>query len=58
MLGGDLSLSETILIVDEVDDLVDEKPTLLYTKRDEILTPQFKACYLALIRETIGAAQR
>jgi len=51
MLNGDLDLSETVLIVDEVDDLVvNEKPTLLYTKPDAILTPQYKACYLALIK--------
>ena len=50
MLEGDLDLSGTVLIVDEVDDLVvNEKPSLLYTKRDETLTPKYEAAYLALI---------
>ena len=51
MLAGDLDLSSTILIVDEVDDLVvNEKPTLLYKAKDDSLTPHYKACYRALSR--------
>ena len=51
LLRGELNLGEVVLIVDEVDDLVvNEKPSLLYTARDELLTPQHKACYRALIR--------
>ena len=51
ILAGDLDLSETILIVDEVDDLVvNEKPTLLYQAKDDSLTPHFKACYTALMQ--------
>ncbi len=43
ILQGDLDLSSTVLIVDEVDDLVvNEKPSLLYNARDALLTPQYK----------------
>jgi hypothetical protein len=51
LLSGDLDLTGTILIVDEVDDLVvNEKPTLLYQAKDDSLTPHYKACYNALIK--------
>ena len=51
ILRGELDLGDTVLIVDEVDDLVlNEKPSLLYRARDELLTPLYKACYRALIR--------
>ena len=51
ILQGDLDLSSTVLIVDEVDDLVvNEKPSLLYNARDETLSPAYRACYRALIR--------
>ncbi|KAL1522513.1 hypothetical protein AB1Y20_017500 [Prymnesium parvum] len=50
ILVGDLDLSETVLIVDEVDDLVvNERPSLLYNAKDELLTPHYKTCYTALI---------
>jgi hypothetical protein len=49
MVNGGLDLSETVLIVDEVDDLVvNEKPSLLYNKADVELSPQYHACYAAL----------
>ena len=51
ILAGDLDLSSTVLIVDEVDDLVvNEKPTLLYKARDQSLTPFYKMAYAALIK--------
>ena len=51
LLSGDLDLTGTILIVDEVDDLVvNEKPTLLYQAKDDSLTPHYKVCYNALIK--------
>lgn len=51
ILRGELDLGSTVLIVDEVDDLVvNEKPTLLYTSRDESLTPFYKMSYRALIK--------
>ena len=53
ILMGDLDLSETVLIVDEVDDLVvNERPSLLYNAVDELLTPHYKACYTSLIKST------
>jgi len=43
ILRGQLELGDTVLIVDEVDDLVlNEKPSLLYRARDELLTPVYK----------------
>ena len=43
ILRGQLELGDTVLIVDEVDDLVlNEKPSLLYRARDELLTPLYK----------------
>ena len=46
---GELNLENTILIVDEVDDLVvNEKPLLRYNKPDEDRTPTFKECYQRL----------
>ena len=51
ILRGDLDLSQVVLIVDEVDDLVvNEKPSLLYNTTDVSLTPHYKACYTALIK--------
>ena len=51
ILRGELDLGSTVLIVDEVDDLVvNEKPTLLYTSRDGSLTPFYKMSYRALIK--------
>ena len=43
ILRGGLELGDTVLIVDEVDDLVlNEKPSLLYRARDDLLTPVYK----------------
>eukprot|EP00966_Prymnesium_polylepis_P037616 873415-Prymnesium_polylepis.1 len=53
VLLGDLDLSGTVLIVDEVDDLVvNERPSLLYNSKDELLSPHYKSCYTALIKAT------
>jgi len=51
MVAGklDADLSRTVLIVDEVDDLiVNEKPTAHYVKEDVLLTPEYMECYTAL----------
>ena len=51
LLQGGLDLSQVVLIVDEVDDLVvNEKPSLLYNCADASLTPHYRACYTALLR--------
>jgi len=51
LLDGSLDLSSTVLIVDEVDDLViNEQPTLLYKASDVSLTPSYKTCYVALMK--------
>ena len=51
LLQGGLDLSQVVLIVDEVDDLVvNEKPSLLYNCADVSLTPHYRACYTALLR--------
>ena len=51
LLQGSLDLSQVVLIVDEVDDLVvNEKPSLLYNCADVSLTPHYRACYTALLR--------
>ena len=49
MQGGKLSLEKTILIVDEVDDLVvNEKPTVNYTKADADLSPHMQSALKAV----------
>jgi len=51
MVAGklDADLSRTVLIVDEVDDLiVNEKPTAHYVKQDDEKSPAVLACYKAL----------
>ena len=50
---GGMNLSNTILIVDEVDDLVvNENPLLRYNKPDEDTSAIFEACYDALRSST------
>ena len=49
MMGGDLDLSQTVLIVDEVDDLVvNENPNSNYVKPDAERTPGLRQCFAAL----------
>ena len=49
LVQGDLELKDTILIVDEVDDLVvNEEPSVNYIKPDTDKTPKYKECYRAL----------
>ena len=52
MVAGTLDeLSNTVLVVDEVDDLiVNERPTAHYVKRDEKETPALRKCYEALVQ--------
>ena len=49
LANGALDLSDTILIVDEVDDLVvNENPSIGYVKPDVEKTPDYERCYCAL----------
>ena len=58
ILAGKLDLGDIVLIVDEVDDLVvNEKPSILYNRKDETLTPLYKQCYSALIAGAEQAAE-
>lgn len=49
LANGSLDLTDTILIVDEVDDLVvNENPSIGYVKADVEKTPDYERCYCAL----------